>query len=161
MPMTLGEVIDRLKREDPDRVVRHGFGRATSYRMSYDEIGFEPADHVTIGSMLANAEAATDQDGLQSWKSGRYVMDLKTPCHIAVYGDPGDELTFDRLEKLIGNDAATKLRDSVEVLLDQIKDSSVVVVGGVTYAKVSQLASYTDVRRAIREYDDLHGNGNV
>lgn len=50
--MYLGDLIDRLKAEDPNKGVPLGFKNPHSYRGYYDCLAFEPAENVTVASML-------------------------------------------------------------------------------------------------------------
>lgn len=84
--MNLGEVIEILEMFPGDKVVKRGFNNPHSYRGFYERLAFEPADFVTINSMLhccAEAEGRT----YSGWKGGEYRMNLKSLVHIAVEGD--------------------------------------------------------------------------
>ena len=84
--MNLKTLIERLARENPDRVVAFGFGAPGSWRGDYAELAFEPAKNVTIGSMLANARAALGAT-YEGYKGGRFKMGEYTTCHVARYGE--------------------------------------------------------------------------
>lgn len=90
--MYLHELIAELERHDPTTVVRTGFDSPHSYRGYYDELAFEPASNVTIGSML---EAAREANGstYRGWKGGGFTMEDWTPCHLAYAGSTGDPLS--------------------------------------------------------------------
>src|SRR5690348_7658276 len=89
--MTLGELISELKKMDANKVVPIGFGSPHSYRGYYEDLAFEPAENVTIGSMLAHAESALGKT-FQGYKGGDYVMEDSTTVWIASYGEGGGEV---------------------------------------------------------------------
>ena len=108
--MTLAYVMRRLaKEEDRDRVVAEGFGAANSYRWDHEQIAFEPAANVTIGSMLNHVYAAIGKL-FEGYKGGNYTMpmNMNTPVNIAAYGQysDDDELTFARLERMLAQPEA-------------------------------------------------------
>lgn len=84
--IALGGLIELLSSLPPDRVVRSGFGKALSYRGDYSQIAFEPAENVTIASMLEHARSAVGQT-FEGYKGGRYLMSEKTRCFIAKWGE--------------------------------------------------------------------------
>ena len=100
--LTLGELIDELRRVDPEQVCAEGFGSAHSYRGDYSLLAFTPATNVKVGAMLAEAEKAVGQT-FCGWKGGDYVMDRETILHLAKNGEcpPGDEFTRGKLAYLL------------------------------------------------------------
>lgn len=99
--LRLGQLVVELTALDPDRVVPLGFGRPHSYRMDYSELAFEPAQNVTIGSMLEAAQGALGET-FQGWKGGDYAMDCDTHCWLAFTGDPGESIGRVLLSLLVG-----------------------------------------------------------
>lgn len=89
--MFLSDLIEWLEAQDPDTVIKHGFGKPDSYRGYYEDLAFEPADNVTIGSMLAYAKSAMNRT-FQGYKSGDYTMGELTECWIAKYGRADGEV---------------------------------------------------------------------
>jgi hypothetical protein len=87
--LSLGDLITRLEREDPNRVVPLGFARPHSYRGDYMDLAFEPVSNVTIGSMLDAARSAVGTT-YQGWKGGDYTMGEHTGCWLAEEGTSGD-----------------------------------------------------------------------
>ena len=83
--MVLKELIEWLESQPADAVVRFGFSEPHSYRGYYDELAFDPAKDVTIGSMLAYAKSAVNQT-FGGWKGGEYTMSEYTDCWISYYG---------------------------------------------------------------------------
>jgi hypothetical protein len=77
--LELGEVIARLRRENPDRVVRVGFAAPHSYRGDYYDLAFELRHNITIGEMLAAAESAVGAT-FEGWKGGDYEMREHSDC---------------------------------------------------------------------------------
>lgn len=91
--MNLGELIEMLGKCDPNHVVKWGFGRPHSWRGSYNELAFDPAKNVTIGSMLENARSALGET-FTGWKGGEYVMDEHTPIHLDFDGNCMDNVEW-------------------------------------------------------------------
>lgn len=95
--MYLCQVIRFLEALHPDHMCRKGFRNPHSYRGAYECLAFEPADNVSIGSMLAVAKRAVNQyfDG---WKGGDFLMDEGTWCFISYVGSgDGIPITKDLL----------------------------------------------------------------
>lgn len=90
--ITLGELLAALERADPDRVVPRGFRDARSYRGYYEDLGFDPADNVTVAEMLACARLALGET-FTGYKGGEYKMDEDTLCWLAEYGCAGEPIT--------------------------------------------------------------------
>lgn len=85
----LGDLIARLEREDPARVVPLGFANPHSFRGHYMELAFEPVRDISVGDMLAAARSALGET-FQGWKGGDYTMHEHTSCWIAQRGDSSD-----------------------------------------------------------------------
>lgn len=90
--MTLGELIDWLKEQDPELVVKDGFGSPHSDRGSYAELAFSPKKEAKIGDMLSFAKSALGAT-FKGWKGGDFKMDEFTSVYIGEYGDCGEEIT--------------------------------------------------------------------
>ena len=110
--LTLGEVITRLRKEDPARRVQRGFGWPHSYRLQPNELGFEPEKDVTIGRMLAVAESALGAF-YRTQEGGVVRIKDRTPCHLA-FSDEGldgvDRLSVGVLNNLIeGGDTTPQI----------------------------------------------------
>jgi hypothetical protein len=104
--MSLGEIIERLEKEDPDRVLKIGWGEPASYRGYYEDVAFEPANDVTIGSMLENAESALGQT-FSGYKGGDFKMHEHTECWIAEYGRSNGAQISDLLLDFMLSDSNT------------------------------------------------------
>ena len=107
--MKLKDLIRILRKADPCTVVAQGFGSGRSYRGSYDQIAFKPAQNTTVREMLEHAEAAIDQT-YSGYKGGDYTMTGETPVWIAEYGQSGEEITVSMVMDWIegkGVDAST------------------------------------------------------
>lgn len=89
--MTLGELIDTLELADPALVLPLGFGNPHSYRGYYDELAFEPKEHVTVSEMLADARSAIARV-YTGWKGGEFQMDENTDVWLAEVGCTGETL---------------------------------------------------------------------
>jgi hypothetical protein len=90
--MTLGTLIDWLKQQDPDLIVKDGFGYPHSDRGSYEELAFDPLPEAKIGDMLKFAKEANGSTYM-GWKGGEYRMDKNTSVYIGEYGKCGEEIT--------------------------------------------------------------------
>ena len=104
--MKLGEIIDRLKKEDDKRKVEWGFGAGDSYRGYYDRVAFEPKYQTTIKDMLEHAESMVNRT-CHGYKGGEYLMTLETECHLAAWGEcaEDDEIEEDVLERILANNS--------------------------------------------------------
>lgn len=85
----LGDLIARLEREDPARILPIGFADPHSFRGYYDELAFEPRRNIAIGDMLAAARSALGAT-FGGYKDGEYTMGNYTDCWIANYGESSD-----------------------------------------------------------------------
>lgn len=97
---TLGQLIARLKKADPDHVCPLGFHHPHSYRGSYQDCAFEPADNVSVGDMLQSAEEALGAT-FSGYKSGAYTMHADTLVWLAERGDEGETLGAILLEYML------------------------------------------------------------
>lgn len=89
---TLGILITWLKKQDPNLVVKDGFGEPHSDRGSYDELAFDPLSESRIADMLRHAESAVNAT-FTGYKGGEYTMYEHTPVYIGEYGDSGTPIT--------------------------------------------------------------------
>lgn len=89
---TLKDLITWLEQQDPDLIVKDGFGSPHSDRGSYEELAFKPLPEARIGDMLKYAKGAVGAT-FTGWKGGEFTMDLHTPVYIGEYGDCGDAIT--------------------------------------------------------------------
>jgi hypothetical protein len=83
--MNLGELITALEAADPNQVVSHGFHNPHSYRGDYYDLAFEPAQNVTVASMLEAARTALGTT-YQGWKGGDFTMGADTWCWLSEQG---------------------------------------------------------------------------
>jgi hypothetical protein len=110
--MDLGDYIDLLQKQDPNKEVENGLGKPHSWRGSYWEVAFEPVGKTTFGEMLKDAENALGNT-YTGWKGGEFVMTSETEVNVdreGVYSGGGEleQMTEDfqvpdpdRLEHLI------------------------------------------------------------
>jgi hypothetical protein len=102
--LSLGAVIQRLRREDPERKVAYGFGNPHSYRGYYQELCFEPVLDTTVGAMLEAAESSVGKT-FTGWKGGDFTMGLYTDCYLNFQGhcmlDGEDALSEDALNMML------------------------------------------------------------
>lgn len=102
--LALGELIERLKAEDPAKRVRLGFNGPHSYRGYYHDVAFGAARSVTVGEMLADAESAMGAV-FQGWKGGDYTMGEWTSCWLVMEeGDCGESIGAVLLELLLADE---------------------------------------------------------
>lgn len=98
--MTLGELIDRLRKEPPGKILPLGLGRPHSYRGYYQDLAFQPAENVAVGSMLALAEQQVGATH-EGYKGGDYEMGTWTDCWLAKYGECGETIGPVLLDRLL------------------------------------------------------------
>ena len=89
--MTLKELIERLRKEPKENVLRKGFGHSMSYRGDYSQLAFAPFENVTVGKMLEEAEYALGKT-YEGYKGGEFVMSEYTDVFIANYGSRGEQI---------------------------------------------------------------------
>jgi hypothetical protein len=99
--MRLGELIATLEKADPDMIVPVGFDNPHSYRGYYEQLAFEPAENVSVASMLAAAREALGST-YQGYKGGDYVMDEYSIVNIAWYGESGEEISAILMSYMLG-----------------------------------------------------------
>lgn len=85
-------LIEWLKSQDQDLIVKDGFGSPHSDRGAYEELAFDPAPEASIGEMLKHAKSAVGKS-FQGWKGGDFEMNEHTPVYIGEYGDCGEGIT--------------------------------------------------------------------
>ena len=83
--MILNDLIKWLEHQNPDSVIRHGFGEPYSYRGYYEDVAFEPESNTTIGEMLRCAKYALGRT-FTGWKGGEFTMEGFTECWISEQG---------------------------------------------------------------------------
>lgn len=123
--MTLGELIaaleEALETADPEMVVPVGFANPHSYRGYYDELAFEPAVGVTVGSMLACAKGALGST-YTGWKGGDYVMQEWTNVWLSRRGEwPGEGIGPVLLHYMIEAAVMRQALAAVEDLNDRLR----------------------------------------
>lgn len=90
--MDLGRLINELAEADQDYVAKFGFRTPHSWRGDYMQLAFEPAENVTVASMLANARSALGATFI-GYKGGYFTMNEDTDCYIDGYGSyDGDKI---------------------------------------------------------------------
>lgn len=101
--MILKELIQILEAScDRHERVRRGFHQPHSYRGYYSELAFEPAENVTIQSMLDCAKEALGST-YTGWKGGDYVMNEYSDVYLANIGSTGEELGKTLLLYMLGD----------------------------------------------------------
>ena len=90
--MRLGTLIEWLEQQDPDLIVKDGFGSPHSDRENYSELAFTPEPEANLGDMLKHAKSALGAT-FTGYKGGEYTMEEYTSVHIGEYGECGEEVT--------------------------------------------------------------------
>ena len=98
--MSLGGIIARLEREDPERILPIGFADPHSYRGYYEQLAFEPRRNISIGDVLEAARSALGAT-YEGYKGGEYTMGQYTACWISHYGSTSDNLIGPLLLELL------------------------------------------------------------
>lgn len=104
--MYLSDLIAFLEARDPSIVVPVGFHHPHSYRGRYDCLAFEPAENVTVGTMLACAKEALGQT-YEGYKGGEYTMVEYTDVYLSEYGTTGEKIGPVLLGYMVGEIRAT------------------------------------------------------
>lgn len=98
--MTLRELIERLKKEDPTRRIPIGFCNPHSYRGCYSDLAFEVEFNIDIGSLLGSAEYAVNEE-FDGCNGGKFTMIGITDCYLVAdnysIGIEIDEALLNRL----------------------------------------------------------------
>lgn len=89
--MYLGELISFLEKRDPSTSMPLGFGRPHSYRGDYSNVAFRPVRDTTVGEMLQAARSALGTT-YHGYKGGDYEMHEYVKCHLAAWGECGEEI---------------------------------------------------------------------
>jgi len=83
----LEQLISRLEAiPNKNATVRWGFGEPHCSRGDYSEVAFDPAQNVTIQSMLDHARSALGST-YEGWKGGEFTMHAYTECWIEKHGN--------------------------------------------------------------------------
>lgn len=99
--MTLGELIERLEKEDQTLVVPMGWGYPHSYRGNYCDLAFEPKENVSVAEMLSDAKESLGKTFV-GYKGGDFEMDEFAYVYIAHEGCCGDGLSHLLLDYMFG-----------------------------------------------------------
>ena len=90
--LTLGQLIDRLKKMDPATEITPALSNPHSYRGYYSDLAFEPdGSRTTAADLLILAQAALDQT-FGGYKGGDFIMTDDTPLWFAFYGCCGSAI---------------------------------------------------------------------
>lgn len=84
--MELGELIERLEIEEPEKIIKFGFHNPHSYRGYYDQVAFEPSHNIKIADMLQCAKSALGNT-YTGWKGLEFTMDSHTNCNLSERGE--------------------------------------------------------------------------
>lgn len=101
--MELKTLIEYLRREPEDKIIREGFHKPHSYRGYYDQLAFQPLENARVGDMLAAAESCIGRVFF-GYKGGEYTMNKNSDCWISEYGRTGDELSERLLRYMLADE---------------------------------------------------------
>jgi hypothetical protein len=105
--LTLGDIIERLEREDPLRVLPVGFTNPHSFRGDYCDLAFEPAQNIRVEDVLDAARSAVGAT-YEGWKGGSYTMTEHSRCWISYEGESSDNAIGPLLLELLLRSGSTK-----------------------------------------------------
>lgn len=91
MAFSLGDLIAKLQKHDPEKVLKIGFNRPHSYRGDYSCLAFEKVENITVGEMLNAAQSAIGKT-FTGYKGGDYIMNNLTDIYLAEYGSTGEQI---------------------------------------------------------------------
>lgn len=100
--MNLGELIDRLSREDQNKVIYNGICNPHSYRGWYERLAFEDGGVMTVGDCVGFAKSAVGNVFI-GWKGGEFLMTLDTLVYSASRGSTGEEIDDEYLDEMLNN----------------------------------------------------------
>ena len=98
--MLLKELIARLEKEDPDKLLKKGFHQSHSHRGDYAQLAFEPCGEASIADLLKVSKFALNQT-YEGYKGGDFIMTGDSEVFIAMYSECGYELSSELLEYMI------------------------------------------------------------
>lgn len=99
--MKLGEVIQRLSKENGDLILPYGIEHPHSYRGYYERLALElDREPSTVDDWLALLRSCIGRT-FQGWKGGEYTMGEDSLVHIANEGDCGEPITGPWIDALI------------------------------------------------------------
>lgn len=92
MRITLEDLINWLKSQNQNLIVKDGFGFPHSDRGNYEELAFDPQEYSKISDMLKFAKSAVNKN-FKGYKGGLYKMYKSTYVYIGHYGECGEPIT--------------------------------------------------------------------
>lgn len=111
--MNLKELITALKKEKnrKTRIVANGFANPHSYRGYYEQVAFEPAENVTVESMLQAAKKALGST-YSGWKGGEFTMHEFTTVNLSFRGNVGEEIGTLSLKAILADEVNPKAKSA-------------------------------------------------
>ena len=98
--MIIKEILEILKKEDPETILNLGWEFPHSYRGYYHELGVEPKRNVKIKDMIKCLEASIGNE-FEGWKGGLYRMTEYSDVYLAKWGECGEEIGEYLLEYML------------------------------------------------------------
>ena len=100
--LSLGEIMEELKKHDAEKVLNIGLYNPASYRGYYECLMFTPKDGSTVGESLATCECANGIT-FMGYKGGEFTMTADTECFFAEYSYTGIPITKLVLHGILNN----------------------------------------------------------
>jgi hypothetical protein len=91
--MTLGELIKWFEKQDPNLVVKDGFGPPHSDYGYYDHIAFDPLPKTKINDMIEFAKSAIGKEFISGKGGIKFKVDEYTSVYIGKDNEMGEEVT--------------------------------------------------------------------
>lgn len=79
-----------LKMADKSFVFKKGFNTPHSYRGSYNELAFQPAEDIKLEVIIKAIDRAYIET-FEGYKGGEYEYNMTTTCHLAYKGNCTDD----------------------------------------------------------------------
>ncbi len=123
--MNLGQLINRLRQEDPNRQVPIGFCNPHSHRGDYSELAFEIAVDLEVRALLSAAEYAINRD-FEGYKGGSYRMTLETDCYLVEDNSrSGIEIDDSLLDRILVQTGSVTTFKPIKTLKQRLFDTPV------------------------------------
>ena len=108
-------ILEILRNENQNDILKRGFKNPHSYRGYYDELGVEMTYDCKIEHMVRDLEKAIDGRSFTAWKGGEYTYDENTNVYLADEGFCGLELSIRLLQDMLNNRI-----EKIEIIKDGI-----------------------------------------
>ena len=147
--MTLAQLIEVLEAHDQSIVV-NGFCNPHSYRGYYEELAFEPAECVTVASMLRCARESVGKT-FSGYKGGEYVMHEQVGVWLAHYGCTGQIINANYLFRIFGDGKMQSEIAAKDAEIARLRDVLSVIAYPLNIGKVYHMDAVTQARAALAQ----------